>query len=527
MAYPYRSFREWIDEEEQLGNVLRIRRPIKCGDYNHLVEVDVAKDNPGIPEANGLLKEVVPETEMRALVAYLHSLPGSPIGIIENPIDNRPDIPLVVNPWPSYERTLRGMGLKSKFEFGDILSTITKKRVKPVVVSKAKAPCKEVVIRDVDLRKDIPRPWVEFNKLCFAGCNGTIISYDPKLKTHGLTKTRLGVFDWDNGDPKQAFPEERQKKYGFATMARPGRPGQGMTGRYYFSNYREKGKNWPAVYVYGLPTDMHVVAATKILQWPETGDEYEMVGGLRNEPVELVESETVPGLMVPASAEWVIEGEFINEDYTTPEFSEDLGSGFVWGKAIWPVFKVTCITHRKFPLWDGTTFSSLSTRNHDGTHQGLLLGMYECARYGLRKMGHKVKDVVLVAVNTMVVQLEVDGKDKPHPGYGLEVGLAAGGAKVCIVVGPDIDPNNLAEVLWAVSMRAPRNQWYDLKPPPGVPEPPRYGMFTDIPEATGRTVIDATIQVPEMFDKFPPRTEPTLWETEAIERMRKLVARLD
>jgi len=121
MPYPHRSFRDWLDEEERLGNVLRIRNPIKCGDYNHLVKVDVAKHNPGLPDPEGLLKEITPETEIRALVAYLHSLPGSPIGIIENPIDNRPDIPLVVNPWPNYERTLRGMGLKNKFEFVELL----------------------------------------------------------------------------------------------------------------------------------------------------------------------------------------------------------------------------------------------------------------------------------------------------------------------------------------------------------------------------------------------------------------------
>jgi len=74
-----------------------------------------------------------------------------------------------------------------------------------VTVAKEKAPCKQVIIPEdkIDLTKDIPRVWVEFNKLCFAGCNGTMIIYDPESGTHNLSKTRLGVFGWDNGDPNQ------------------------------------------------------------------------------------------------------------------------------------------------------------------------------------------------------------------------------------------------------------------------------------------------------------------------------------
>jgi len=525
VPYPYKSIRDWFSDEEKLGNLLRISAPIKCGDYNNLVDVEFEKYNANIPDPRGEMKGLLPETEMRALARYLHSLPQKPIGIIEKPIDNRPDIPVVVNIWPNPERVLRGMGIKDKTELCEKLAKMHDNKVKPAVVPKDKAPCKENIITEerIDLRKDIPRVWVEFNKLCFTGCNGTIISYDPELKTHGLTKTRLAVFDWDNGDPNQPFPEEKVKKYSFATMARPGRPGQGATGRYYFDNYRDKGKPWPTAFVYGIPADMHVLAAVKSLRWPETGDEYEVVGGLRGEPVELVECETIPGMMVPATAEWVIEGEFISEDYRTPVSSEDLVNGFIWGEALWPVFKVKCITHRNNPLWTATTFSSLGTQDRQGVHTGLLTGVYADVLNMLRKMGHKVKDVTTLGAWVTVVQLEVDGKDKPHPGYGEEVGNLVA-AKYTIVVGPDIDPNNPEEVLWAVGMRAGRSQWRDYPPnPPGTPPNPRYGIFSDLGYGLGYLVIDATIPVPERFDTFPPRTEPPAWENEAIERMRKKI----
>jgi 4-hydroxy-3-polyprenylbenzoate decarboxylase len=526
MPFPYQSFREWLDDEEKEGNVLRIKTPIKCGDYSHLVENELQEHNPGLPESKGLLKGVIPETELRATVAYLHSLPNNPIGIIEKPVDNRPEFPIVTNLWPNHERTLKGMGLKTKEEFVQKLPTVFKKKIKPVVVARGKAPCKEVVIKDdkLDLRKDIPRVWVEFNKLCFSGCNGTIVSFDPKTGSHGLTKTRLGLFDWDNGDPKQAFPEEKVRRYGFATMARPGRPGQGNTGRFYFNNYRTKGQTWPAVFVYGLPTDMHVLAGCKTIKWPENGDEYEMVGGFRNQPVELVESETVPGLMVPATAEWVIEGEFVNEDYVTPEFSEDLAIGVVWGQALWPVFKIKCITHRKKPLWDATTFSCLGHVNNQGTHSGLLIGQNADKINMLRAKGYKVRDIVEPGLIVSIIQLEVDGINKPHAGYGKEVGMALGN-KYNIVVGPDINPYNLTEVMWAISIRAGRNEWKDYPEIPGAPPMPRYGMYNSIMTDLGFTVIDATIPVPDRFEMYPPRCEPSAWEDAAAALMKKKIER--
>ena len=525
MPYPYKSIREWLSDEEKLGNVKKIKTPIKCGDYNNLVDIGFEKYNSNIPDPRGEMKGVIPETEMRAVARYLHTLPGKPIGIIENPVDNRPDIPVVVNIWPNNERTLRGMGLKDKSELGEKLTSMHNNKIKPVTVPKEKAPCKEVIITDdrLDLRKDIPRVWVEFNKLCFTACNGTIISYDPESGTHGLTKTRLGVFDWDNGDPNQPFPEEKVKSYGFATMARPGRPGQGNTGRYYFDKYRAKDKPWPTAFVYGIPTDAHVLAAVKSLRWPETGDEYEILGGFRGEPVELVESETIPGLMLPATAEWVIEGEFISEDYTTPVSSEDLVNGFVWGEALWPVFRVKCITHRENPLWTATTFSSLGYKDRQGVHTGLLIGANVGGINMLRKMGYKVKDITTLGGWVTVVQLEVDGRDKPHPGYGEEVGKMVA-AKYTVVVGPDIDIYNPEEVFWAIGLRAGRSEWRDYPSnPPGMPPNPRYGIFSDVGYGLGYLVIDATIPAPGRFDTFPPRTEPPVWEDEAIERMRRKI----
>ena len=202
--------------------------------------------------------------------------------------------------------------------------------------------------------------------------------------------------------------------------------------------------------------------------------------------------------------------------------------GFIWGEALWPVFKVNCITHRKNPLWTATTFSSLGSRDHEGVHSGLFwaCGLADGISM-LRGRGYQIKDMVTHGLWTAVIQLEVDGKDKPSPDYGLEVGRLVG-AKFTIVVGPDIDPSNLEEVMWAAGMRAPHNQWYSYPvPPPGRPPMPRYGIITDLTWDIGYTVIDATIPSPGTFDTYPPRTEPPVWENEAINRIRDLIEKAE
>jgi UbiD family decarboxylase len=230
-------------------------------------------------------------------------------------------------------------------------------------------------------------------------------------------------------------------------------------------------------------------------------------------------------MMVPADAEWVLEGEFVSEDYRTPVASEDLGLGFIWGEALWPLFKVNCITHRTRPIWTATTFSSVGSVDHTGVHMGLSFGgLTADAFFMLRQAGYLVKDITIKGIWVCIVQLEVDGQDKPHPNYGLEVGRMIG-AKYTVVVGPDIDINNLEEVLWAIGTRAPRNEWVDLPQQlPGKPPIPRYGVFNELTTDMGFTVIDATIPAPGRFDTFPPRTEPPLWEREAISRMRNMLS---
>ena len=528
MPYPYKTIREWVAEEENLGNVLRIKTPIKCGDYSNIV--DIGNDIPG--------KQ--PETELRALVRYLHSLPGKPIGIIEKPVNNRPDMPLITNMWPTEERTLRGMGLKNKYELCEKLKVMKSNSIKPLQVAKGEALCKEVIIPEerIDLRTDIPRCWVEFNQMLWSTCNGTVIMYDPQTGRHDLGKVRVGQYEWEDANPDTPFSEERVKKYVFCTLQYLGNIASDA-GRYYYNNYMMKNKVMPAAFCFGVPTDLHTVAGLKAaLKWLEQDCDYEALGGFRGEPVEVVEAETIPNLMVPAHAEWVIEGEFQPDIEIMPPYAEDVCSGYMVGSESCPIFRVKCITHRRDPWWTATTFSSNGLNGHEGVHAALscLQSEADAINY-LRRAGFKVKDVVCLDLGreVVVIQLEVDGVDKPGAWYGKQVAMALYSnvgtmcgppTKYIIVVGPDIDPYDFKDVMWAVGTRTmPVSDSIMIEKglaqycdPGGIPGPIGWKVYGE------QMLIDATIKIPERHDTWPPRSEPVEWEREAIKRMKQRLA---
>jgi 3-polyprenyl-4-hydroxybenzoate decarboxylase len=524
MPYPYNSFREWLDQEEQLGNALKIKVPIKCGDYTTIVDI-----GNGIPGKQ-------PETEMRAVARYLHSLPGKPIGIIEHPVDNRPDIPVIVNPWPTRDRVLRGMQLGNKDELCKKIREIPTNRIKPLKVTREQALCKEVIIpeRKVDLRKDIARVWVEFHQCLWSGFNGTVIIHDPQTFSHSLGKLRVGQYEWKEADPQNPFPEERVRKYMYAAVARGGsRPTN--TGTSYLK-HRAAGKTMPAAFTFGDPPDLHVLAALKTLPWPESGDEYEALGGFRGQPVLVVESETIPGLFVPAHSEWVIEGEFLLEDEKLPPYAgDDNFVPYILGGMVYTPFKVRCITHRKQPWWTASLSSTSGLHGHAGTHTALAtLNLETEAINYLQGLGYKVKDVALpVGPMVAIIQLDVDAAAKPYPHYGKKVGMAlsAYGVHIAssyiIVVGPDIDPHDAHDVMWAMGMlTSPISDAIAMKEgPPGIASMLGVGRVVNKPQISAeQVIIDATVPVPERYTGWQPRSDPPTWEREAIESIRKKLA---
>jgi 4-hydroxy-3-polyprenylbenzoate decarboxylase len=89
-----------------------------------------------------------------------------------------------------------------------------------------------------------------------------------------------------------------------------------------------------------------------IVPAPPDVEEYLIAGFLRQKPVELVKCETVD-LEVPASSEIVLEG-YVNLDELSTEGPFGDHTGFYSLEDLYPVFHVTCITHRENPIYATT-----------------------------------------------------------------------------------------------------------------------------------------------------------------------------
>jgi len=89
-----------------------------------------------------------------------------------------------------------------------------------------------------------------------------------------------------------------------------------------------------------------------IVPAPPEVEEFMIAGFLRQKPVELVKCETVD-LEVPATSEIVLEG-YVNLDELRTEGPFGDHTGFYSLEDLYPVFHLTCITHRRDPIYATT-----------------------------------------------------------------------------------------------------------------------------------------------------------------------------
>lgn len=217
-----------------------------------------------------------------------------------------------------------------------------------------------------------------------------------------------------------------------------------------------KAEPMPVAIVYGWHDALTMCGATS---FDRTVSELDMVGGLLQQPVELVQCETVD-LEVPATAELVIEG-LINPD---PASFENEGPfceyhGYQGGSASpKPVIQVTAVTYRNNPILragmegcrPGFPSEDMASFNHSMT--AVLMNFME----DIGVVG--VTDIHMVPVTSgthVVVQI-----NKQHRGQVQQVASALWARSIGLmvfkqvtVVEQDIDIRDPEAVAWAVAYR--------------------------------------------------------------------------
>lgn len=392
---PYRDLREFLDRLEREGEVLRVEKEVDLV-YEVGAVCRLALDRGGV-EGNKALYFARPKGYSTPLVVNLLST------------RRRYCLALECNPDEVHNEWIRR----------------TQAPIEPRIVKDG--PCKQVVHvgQDVDLFQ-LPIPlWNDRDggRYITFPCH---ISKDPETGERNAGMYRATVHDGKT----------------LGILAAPYRHI-----RHHFDKAHAQGRALPVAVVVGL--DPAIYAAT-VAPFPPGVDELAMAGALRGEPVEMVRCETIP-LEVPASAEVVIEGEIppgvLRDEGPFGEFT-----GYYGERAPRPVIQVKAITHRRDLIlqesYEGLPHHETCVVSGISNEAELIR---QCPLPGIKKVHFTSGGGGYLHVVVSVKKL--------YDGYGKMVGLSVLGTtagrtvKFVTVVDDDIDPNDLAQVDWAVTTR--------------------------------------------------------------------------
>jgi 4-hydroxy-3-polyprenylbenzoate decarboxylase len=186
------------------------------------------------------------------------------------------------------------------------------------------------------------------------------------------------------------------------------------------------------------------VTFSAIVPAPPDVEEYLIAGFLRAAPVELVKCETVD-LEVPATSEIVLEG-YVNLDELRTEGPFGDHTGFYSLADLYPVFHVTCITHRKDPIY-ATTIVGKPPMEDAYMGKAVERVFLPLMRLTIPELIDINLPIEGVFHNLMIVSIR-----KSYPGQARKVMNAiwslgqAMFTKVIIVVDEDVDVQDLADV---------------------------------------------------------------------------------
>ena len=361
----YDDLRAWIEKLEKSGELKRIQQEV-----DPILEIAEITDRVSKSGGPALLFERV------------KGYPGAQVLMNQFGSERRMRLALDVNSLDEISGRIQALmnlrapdGFLDKIRMLPMLAEMGK--FFPKVVASKDAPCKEVILRENFSVLDFPI------LQCWPGDGGRfltlpcVITRDPGKETGGDGKGkrnvgmyRMQVYDgqttgmhWQR--QKVAAEHYRERMRQGAEVATPE---NAAAARVAWMAETGGGATLPVgananVTAWGNPKgdrlEVAVVIGTDpamtfsaIVPAPPEVEEFIIAGFLRQQPVELVKCETVD-LEVPASAEIVLEG-YVRTDEMRSEGPFGDHTGFYTLPDDYPVFHITCITHRKNPIYAST-----------------------------------------------------------------------------------------------------------------------------------------------------------------------------
>lgn len=266
----------------------------------------------------------------------------------------------------------------------------------------------------------------------------------------------------------------------------------------------QKNKPLPIAICLGNDPMASIVSSMPILY---DQSEFQMAGALNEEPYPIVKLEN--GLCVPWGSEYILEG------YILPRVREAEGpygefTGHFSGCKKMPVVKITKVSHRKDPIYE---FCNIGVPWNEIDY--LFVNTCPPLHVQIRKRFPEV-----VAVNALYThglgvivstKVRVGGRAKSIGLSVLQTPHGTGYAKVVILVDETVDPFNLPQVMWALTVKY--NPQFDTVIVPNL-SVVNLDPASDPPGVTHKIIIDATTpSPPEVHGHFtqqvkdPPTSE--------------------
>ena len=453
----YRDLREWISKAEGLEEVKTLK---KC-DWN--LEI-------------GAITELVARREDGPAVLF-DEIKDYPKGyrVLSNSLSSRKRLALTLD-MPAGE---------TKMDFVRLWRERYKK-IKPIPPKFVKdSPLLENVYRDkdIDLLKFPTPKWHELDGGRYIGTGSIDITRDPDEGWVNWGTYRVMIHDKDT--------------VGFYISP-------GKHGRIQRDKYISTGRPCKIAMSFGHDPLVFLAGSIEV---PYAIPEYEFIGGVRGEPLELIEGE-YSGLPIPANAEIVVEGDVIfDQAKIEGPFGEWTGY-YASAERPEPFVKVRRLYHRNNPIMLG------SPPGRPPAELGWYRSYLRSALIWdeMEKAGvPDVKGVWLTVSGGSRLVLVVSIKQR-YPGHAKQAAVVASqchaGAylgRYVIVVDDDIDPSNTDDMIWALASRSDPETDIDIirrcwsGPLDPIIQPGKKGF-------NSRAIIDACRPF-EWLKDFPPVAE--------------------